>query len=89
MRPASSLNTRQCRSGQFEEFGPGPSGVLRDFEDRETAWKGMLNALVRLREKDERNLIAYLVEPGGSHFAWSWPTNTAARSSRSCKAPRR
>jgi hypothetical protein len=25
--------------GQFEEFGPGPSGVIRDFEDREVGWK--------------------------------------------------
>lgn len=57
--------------GQFEEFGPGPSGVLRDFEDRETAWKGMRKSLLRLRQKDAHNLIAYLVEPGGSHFAWS------------------
>jgi hypothetical protein len=57
--------------GQFEEFGPGPSGVLRDFEDRETAWKAMREMLLGLRAKDGRNLIAYLVEPGGSHFAWS------------------
>jgi hypothetical protein len=57
--------------GQFEEFGPGPSGVLRDFEDRETAWKGMRRIILGLREKDERHLIAYLVEPGASHFAWS------------------
>ena len=57
--------------GQFEEFGPGPSGNLRDFEDRETAWKGMSNLLLRLREKDQRHLLAYLVEPGASHFAWS------------------
>lgn len=57
--------------GQFEEFGPGPSGALRDFEDRETAWKGMREILLGLRAKDDRNLIAYLVEPGASHFAWS------------------
>ena len=57
--------------GQFEEFGPGPSGVLRDFEDRETSWKGMRDLVLALRAKDERNLLAYLVEPGASHFAWS------------------
>lgn len=57
--------------GQFEEFGPGPSGNLRDFEDRETSWKGMRNLLLRLREKDERHLLSLLVEPGASHFAWS------------------
>lgn len=57
--------------GQFEEFGPGPSGVLRDFEDREAAWKGMRERLVGLREKDNRHLVSLLVEPGASHFAWS------------------
>ena len=57
--------------GQFEEFGPGPSGVLREFEDRETAWKGMDDTLQKLRAKDPNNLIAYLVEAGATHFAWS------------------
>jgi hypothetical protein len=59
--------------GQFEEFGPGPSGVLRDFEDRETAWKGSRDGLLRLRGKDERYLVSLLVEPGATHFAWSEP----------------
>ena len=57
--------------GQFEEFGPGPSGVLREFENRETAWKGMCDTLQKLRAKDPNNLIAYLVEAGATHFAWS------------------
>lgn len=57
--------------GQFEEFGPGPSGVLRDFEDRETAWKGMRDQLIALRGKNENHLVSYLVEPGATHFAWS------------------
>ncbi len=57
--------------GQFEEFGPGPSGVLRDFEDREAAWKGMRDAILKLREKDDHHLVSLLVEPGASHFAWS------------------
>ncbi len=57
--------------GQFEEFGPGPSGVLRNFEDREAAWKGMRDQLLELRGKDERHLLSYLVDPGASHFAWS------------------
>ncbi len=57
--------------GQFEEFGPGPSGALRDFEDRETAWQGTRNGLLTLREKDDRYLVSLLVDPGGSHFAWS------------------
>jgi hypothetical protein len=75
--------------GQFEEFGPGPSGVLRDFEDREAAWKGMREIIAGLREKDERHLIAYLVEPGASHFAWSERTAPyAARFIRMCARQR-
>lgn len=57
--------------GQFEEFGPGPSGVLRDFEDRETAWKTTRAGLLRLRRRDDRFLLSLLVEPGATHFAWS------------------
>jgi hypothetical protein len=59
--------------GQFEEFGPGPSGNLRDFEDRETAWKTMRDALLARRGEDDRHLMTLLVEPGASHFAWSEP----------------
>jgi hypothetical protein len=57
--------------GQFEEFGPGPSGVLRDFEDREAAWKSMRETMLKLRAQDDRYLLSLLVEPGASHFAWS------------------
>lgn len=75
--------------GQFEEFGPGPSGVLRDFEDRETAWKGMREIIAGLREKDEKHLIAYLVDPGASHFTWSERTAPyAARFIRMCAQQR-
>jgi hypothetical protein len=75
--------------GQFEEFGPGPSGVLREAEDRETAWKGMREIIAGLREKDEKHLIAYLVEPGASHFAWSGRTAPyAARFIRLCAQQR-
>jgi hypothetical protein len=59
--------------GQFEEFGPGPSGVLRDFEDREASWKGMRDRLLELRAKDSRHLVSLIVEGGASHFAWSEP----------------
>ncbi|MCY3019340.1 MAG: hypothetical protein NTW87_09985 [Planctomycetota bacterium] len=62
--------------GQFEEFGPGPSGVLRDFEDREAAWKGMRDRLLALRGKDDHHLVSLLVEAGASHFAWSERVST-------------
>ncbi len=57
--------------GQFEEFGPGPSGGLRENEDREVAWKGMREGILARRDANERNLISYLVESGATHFAWS------------------
>ncbi|MBA4063158.1 MAG: hypothetical protein C0501_05490 [Isosphaera sp.] len=57
--------------GQFEEFGPGPGGALRENEDRETAWKTMRDNILALRAKDARHLVSYLVEPGAGHFAWS------------------
>lgn len=57
--------------GQFEEFGPGPNGVLRDHEDRSAAWKTMRDTLLRLRAEDPRYLVSLLVEPGATHFAWS------------------
>lgn len=58
-------------SGQFEEFGPGPSGVLRDFEDRDSGWQvGRLNYL-KMRMANEKMLIAFAVEAGTTHMAWS------------------
>jgi hypothetical protein len=60
-----------CVKGQFEEFGPGPSGVLRENEDRETSWKGMRAGLIERRKKDPNVLASLIVEAGASHFAWS------------------
>lgn len=57
--------------GQFEEFGPGPSGALREFEDRQVAWQTTHKRLLALRAADDRCLVSLLVDPGGSHFAWS------------------
>jgi hypothetical protein len=59
--------------GQYEEFGPGPDGFLRDFEDRQTSWKNQRRDLLALRAKDPRHLVSLLVEPGATHFAWSEP----------------
>ncbi len=64
--------------GQFEEFGPGPSGNLRDFENRETSWQGMRAGILKRRETDERHFISFLVEPGASHFAWAAPDGEMA-----------
>ncbi len=60
-----------CVKGQFEEFGPGPSGVLRENEDREASWKGMRAGLIDRRKKDPSVLASMIVEAGASHFAWS------------------
>jgi hypothetical protein len=58
-------------TGQFEEFGPGPHGVLRDWEDRETGWRVSRERYMRMRERDERNLICFAVDAGSTHMAWS------------------
>lgn len=57
--------------GQFEEFGPGPSGVLRAFEDRETAWKEDRAKYVGMRGTNENMLISLIVEAGSTHMAWN------------------
>lgn len=57
--------------GQFEEFGPGPSGVLRDFEDRETAWKEDRAKYMGMRGANENMLISLVVEAGSTHMAWN------------------
>ncbi len=60
--------------GQFEEFGPGPSGVLRDFET--TATGGMLarDEMSALRTNDERNLVSVAILNGETHMVWT-PAN--------------
>lgn len=57
--------------GQFEEFGPGPSGVLRDFEDRETAWKEDRAKYLRMRGENGNVLISLIVEAGSTHMEWT------------------
>jgi hypothetical protein len=58
-------------SGQFEEFGGGPSGVLRDYEDRDSGWRGGRLAYLGMRARNERMLISFAVEAGTTHMAWS------------------
>jgi hypothetical protein len=57
--------------GQFEEFGPGPSGVLRDYET--TATGGMLarDEMSALRTNDERNLVSVVIFNGETHMVWT------------------
>jgi len=57
--------------GQFEEFGGGPSGVLRDFETREASWKGSRKNLLKLRSTDTDLLVGYVVENGSTHMPWT------------------
>lgn len=56
--------------GQFEEFGPGPSGVLRDFETREVGWQYLSSNISKMRHEDKRWLVSLLIHPGGSHMTW-------------------
>jgi hypothetical protein len=57
--------------GQFEEFGPGPSGVLRDFEDTSTGWQTARDEMVKLRQADERHLVSLAIVPGETHMVWT------------------
>ena len=57
--------------GQFEEFGPGPSGVLRDYEDRDVGWLRSRERYLQLRRENENILISMVVEPGSTHMAWT------------------
>lgn len=56
--------------GQYEEFGPGPSGVLRADETREAGWQGMRDLFLAKRKMDDRYLLSLLVDPGASHMTW-------------------
>ena len=57
--------------GQFEEFGPSPTGLLRDYEDREICWKKNRETYLRLRQANPRMLISLIVEAGATHGTWS------------------
>jgi hypothetical protein len=57
--------------GQFEQFGPSPTGLLRDYEDRETCWKKNRESYLRLRQANPRMLISLIVEAGATHGTWS------------------
>jgi hypothetical protein len=76
--------------GQFEEFGPGPSGFLRDKigENRETSWKSMRQTLLTMRAANDANLVSFLVDPGAGHFSWS-PSNAPVVAMFVRKAARR
>lgn len=56
--------------GQYEEFGPGPSGILRSNETREAGWQGVRADFLEHRARDGRFLLSLLVDPGASHMAW-------------------
>jgi len=55
--------------GRFEEFGPGPSGALREDEDRSTGGRTAQRELLALRAQEPRFLMSLLVEDGSTHFA--------------------
>ncbi len=59
--------------GRFEEFGPGPSGVLRKDlgEDRSTGGKTAMKQLGEWRAKEPRFLMGLFVEDGATHYALS------------------
>ncbi len=57
--------------GQFEEFGPGPSGVLRDHEDRTTGWNLANTDHPAFRAANPDLLIGLIVDAGATHMGWN------------------
>jgi hypothetical protein len=57
--------------GQFEEFGPGPSGVLRDHEDRSTGWNLANHRHTAFRAANPDLLIGLVVDAGATHMGWN------------------
>lgn len=57
--------------GQFEEFGPGPSGVLRDHEDRSTGWNLANTNHPAFRAANPDLLIGLIVDAGATHMGWN------------------
>jgi hypothetical protein len=56
--------------GRFEEFGPGPNGVLRpdQGEDRSTGGRTAMAQLAAHRAAEPRFLMGLLVEDGSTHY---------------------
>jgi hypothetical protein len=55
--------------GQFEEFGPGPSGVLRTNENRSTGSSLAMNHIFRAANPDL--LIGLIIDAGATHMGWN------------------
>ncbi len=56
-------------NGQFEEFGPYPSGNIPKGKSREGQWLAVRESIFKLRAQGEP--VSMIVEPGAGHFAWS------------------
>lgn len=57
--------------GQFEEFGAGPSGVLRDFEDRSTGGKTANVNHIAFRAANPGLLLGTIIDAGATHMGWN------------------
>lgn len=57
--------------GQFEEFGAGPNGVLRDFEDRSTGGKTALLKHLEFRAANPDLLLGTILDVGATHMGWN------------------
>lgn len=57
--------------GQFEEFGAGPSGVLRDFEDRSTGGKTANLNHIAFRAANPDLLLGTIIDAGATHMGWN------------------
>jgi hypothetical protein len=57
--------------GQFEEFGPGPSGVLRDHENRATGSTLANTSHIAFRAANPDLLIGLIIDAGATHMGWN------------------
>lgn len=57
--------------GQFEEFGPGPSGVLRGHENRATGSTLANTNHIAFRAANPDLLIGLIIDVGATHMGWN------------------
>jgi hypothetical protein len=57
--------------GQFEEFGPGPSGVLRTNENRSTGSSLANINHIAFRAANPDLLIGLIIDAGATHMGWN------------------
>lgn len=58
-------------NGQFEEYGPGPNGVIPPGTSHEVQWWSVRDSVMKWRGQNPPFLMTQYVESGGTHSTWS------------------